>query len=644
MKKSIISVVLSIFLTITTAFSVAACKQGGTVDNSSSVIDYPSELPNTDKTFVDTGIKLVENGVSNYKIVIPEGNNSVMLFAANEMTEFIRLSTGVTLETVTDAGKSFDESAKYISIGETELLKGAGISVSKEALGESGYILKTVGNSVFIASVTAANFNGALYGVYDFLEYTLGLKIYSADEIVYDKMTSLPLYAFDEQFRPSIDIGTLEYKRIKSDKTTAYRLKMIGKNLDVWSSFTHTLISDYLPKAKYQALHPDWYAGSGEQLCLTNEEMIEELIVQVEDRLVRYPDTTRVMLGHEDNTNKCECENCMAVVAKYGGEYSGLELELTNKVAKAVDKWAETAFPGRKLSYYFFAYTYTLNAPVTYDAASDSFALNNPETEILDNVGVLIAPIAMNFSKTPDDPENMSSYRQMLGWSYLFNKQNIAIWHYSLNSYSYFFNFNNFGVAQEYYRFYEEIGTSYIFDQGYYDSCVCTFEDMRIYVQSQLICDASQSYDELADEFMNQYYGLAAPAIKKYYNAVRSHYAYLEQRNAASGTIFFLLDDKNIWPVGIINTFLEYLDEAMAALEPLKATDFERYQVLYSRVQKERLSPLYMMLSFYIGQLSDDVRMSYVADFETYTKMFEITADRESGYGVAALIENWKKA
>ncbi len=643
-KGKILSVLLSLIMAVSTIGAFAACDDDPTQNSSSESIDYPTSLPNEDSTFVDTGKKLVENGRSEYKIVVPEGNDSLSAFAASELTEFIRLSTGVTLETVPDTGLSFHGNEKYISVGETSFLKSAGITVSKEDLGESGYVLKTVGDSLFVASVTASNFNGSLYGVYDFLEYTIGLKIYAADEVVYEKMDSVPLYAFNESFRPSIDIRTEEYKRVKTDRTSAYRLRLIGKNIDVWSSFTHTLISDYLPKAKYFASHPDWYASSGEQLCLTNEEMISELVVQVQERLTRYPDTTRVMLGHEDNTSKCECENCMAVAQKYGGAYSGVELELTNKVAKAVDKWAATAYPGRKISYYFFAYTYTLNAPVTYVEATDSYTLNYEQTEILDNVGVLIAPIAMNFSKAPDDPENMSSYRQMKGWSALFNQKNIAIWHYSLNAYSYFFNFNNFGVAQEYYRFYEEIGTSYIFDQGNYDSCVCTFEDMRIYVQSQLMWDSSQSYEELADEFMNAYYGLAAPAVKKYYQALRAHYAYLEQRNMASGTIFFLLDDKNIWPIGVVNTLLRYLEEGLVALEPLKAQDYARYEVLYSRVQKERLSPLYMMLSFYIGQLSDDVRTSYVTDFEKYTKQFQIEADRESGYGVAGLIESWKKA
>ncbi len=604
-------------------------------------------VPAPDQSIVKpdtTGINIVENGVSDYQIVVPENSDTATDFAASDLAEFIRLSTGVTLPVISDSGLAHTDDSKYISLGQTVLLEQAGITVTKEQLGESGYIIKTVGSSLFISGITAATFQGTTYGVYDFLYDAMGWKIYAVDEIVYEKVDTIPLYALDKEVRPSLDIRCLAMHRVMSDRTANYRLRLIGSNSDVWSTFTHTLITTYLPVAKYAEAHPDWYAGNNQQLCLTNEEMIQELILRVEEWLDRDPDTTKVMLGHEDNNMVCECENCMAVAQKYGGAYSGVELELTIKVAAEVDKWAEANYPGRKISYAFFAYGPTLNAPVTYDAATDTFTANCPETVIPDNVGVLIAPIAMNFSKAPQDPENQAAYVQMKGWNYLFGGKNISIWNYCLNAYSYFFNFNNFGVAKDYYAFYEEIGTSYIYDQGYYDSNICTFEDMRIYVQSQLMWDTSQSYEDLAMDFMEHYYGPAADGIKAYYHTIRAHYHYLEQNNAASGTVFFLLDDKNIWPIGMVNNMLACLDDALEALEPLKETDPDRYQVLYSRVQKERLSPIYMMLSYYIDQLSDETKNAYITDFEIYTKMFGIESVRESSFGLQSLIDGWKKS
>lgn len=638
MKKTRICKFLASLLVIAMMLPLAGCNK-----SNGGYEEVPA--PSTEQGKPDvTGTNIVENGTSEYQIVIPEESDNATDFAATDLAEFIRLSTGVNLPIVSDSGLSYNESSKYISLGQTTLLEQAGVTITKEQLGESGYIIKTIGNSLFIAGITAPTFQGTTCGIYDFLYDAIGWKYYAADEIVYEKTDTIPLYALDKEVRPSIDIRCLAMHSIMSDRIANYRLRLISNNGDVWSTFTHTLITVYLPVDKYAEAHPDWYVGGNQQLCLTNEEMIQELILRVEEMLDKDPNTTKVMLGHEDNNTVCQCDNCMAVAAKYGNVYSGVELELTIKVAEAVDKWAEANYPGRKISYAFFAYGPTINAPVTYDEATDTFTANCPDTVIPDNVGVLIAPIAMNFSKAPQDPENQAAYIQMRAWNYLFGGKNIAVWNYALNAYSYFFNFNNFGVAKDYYAFYEEIGTNYIYDQGYYDSNICTFEDLRTYVQSQLMWDASQSYEDLAYDFMEHYYGPASDAIKDYYNSVRAHYHYLEQNNAASGTVFFLLDDKNIWPIGVVNDFLSCFDDAFTALEPLKETDPDRYQVLYSRVQKERLSPIYMMLSYYIDQLSDEEKNGYIEDFEIYTKMFGIQSARENSFGLQSLIDGWKKS
>ncbi len=442
MNQKIYKAILSWVLILAMALSMAGC--GG-----SGYEAVPEQVEEVVKPET-TGVNIIENGASDYQIVIPEEADATTEFAASDLAEFLRLSTGVTLPIITDSGLAYDASAKYISLGQTVLLEQAGITITKEQLGESGYIIKTVDNSLFIAGITAATFQGTAYGIYDFLWDAIGMKTYAADEIIYDKVDTVPLYLLDKQVRPSIDIRCLAMHRVMSDKITNYRLRLIGSNSDVWSTFTHTLISTYLPAEKYAEAHPDWYANGNQQLCITNEEMIQELILRVEALLDMYPNTTKVMLGHEDNSAVCQCDNCMAVAAKYGGAYSGVELELTIKVAAEVDKWAEANYPGRKISYAFFAYGPTLNAPVTYDEVTDSFTANCPETVIPDNVGVLIAPIAMNFSKAPQDPENQASYIQMKGWTYLFGGKNISIWNYCLNAYSYFFNLNNFGVAKDY--------------------------------------------------------------------------------------------------------------------------------------------------------------------------------------------------
>ena len=122
-------------------------------------------------------------------------------------------------------------------------------------------------------------------------------------------------------------------------------------------------------------------------------------------------------------------------------------------------------------------------------------------TEIHENVGVMIAPIGMDFAKPPTDAVNKSSYDAMKAWSDLLGKKNITIWNYCANFSSYMFNCNNFGIVQEYYRFYEDIGTVAIFDQGHWNANSPTFAAMRIYCQAELGWDSSQNYEDLAAFF-----------------------------------------------------------------------------------------------------------------------------------------------
>ena len=634
------------FVLVICTLCLFACKKKNQSESESALESVYESVPETssEETLEKTGVNIVENGQTDYALVIPEDCDSMTGVAGQELIDFIYLSTGVDIPVVRDQGLTFNPSSKYISVGPTTLIDGAGIEISKDELGESGYVIKTVGNTLFISGYTANTYYGTMYGVYDFLERTIGFKAYAADEVVYDQMSEVPLYDFNIKYRPTVDIRYMSYKCIKADKTYANRMRSLANNDEIWSTFTHTLISNYLPFETYGAAHPEWYVNGGQQLCLTNEEMIEELIIRVQFYLSKYPKTTHVMLGHEDNWTYCRCERCTAKMNEYGGNLSGVELELSNTVAERVNAWLETEYPGRDVKYVFFAYGPSLPAPVSYDAETDTYTPMKEDIYIHEDVGVMLAPVSMNFGEKPDSLGNQSSYVSMNSWSWLFKKQNVYLWSYALNAYSYFFNANTFGYIKDYCEYFKELGVKYVYNQGYYDSYVCTFEAMRVYTESMLYWDCTLDYNELVDDFMKNYYGLASTNVKKYYNAIRTHYAYLDTHDYTTGKVFFMLDDKKLWPIGLVNTLLGYLDQALVDLEPLKDTDPDRYEVLYSRVQRERLSPLYMMLSYYINQLSDEVKLQYVNEFEKYAKMFYLEATREASYGVISLIEQWKNS
>ena len=628
--KKIMKLFTSVLLVLTMLCSLTACGNKGT---------------KAAKDLKSTGSNIVENGKSDYVIVIPEGNDYATNIAASELNTFLELSSGVSLEIVADSDLEDVEKTKYISLGETTLLEEIGVVLTKEELGESGYIIKTVGDNLYIAGVTDATYHGTIYGVYEWLEPTIGYHFYAADEFVYEEMNTIPLYKFDEQYRPSIDVREIGFKEVSSDSLYAWRVKGFDTSQTVWNTFAHTMVTVYLPYSTYGAEHPDWYTPSGDQLCLSNEGALKEIISKVQAGLDANPNKSYVMIGREDNSTICKCEKCSETMKKYGGNYSGVELEFTNKIAEAVEEYIAQNYPDRVVKYFFFAYGPTLNAPTVYDEESKTYKPIYEGTKIHEDVGVMIAPIGMDFSKAPTHAVNESSYVAMKAWSDLLGKKNITIWNYSANFTSYMFNCNNFGIVQDYYRFYEDIGTVAIFDQAYWNANAPGLSAMRIYCQAELGWDSSQNYEDLAMEFIEQYYGDAADAIKGYYHFIRAYYKHLDENDNSTGMIYYLLDDKNLWPMETVRTLMSYMDEALEAIEPMKETNPERYETLYDRIQRERLSPLFMMLKFYIGQLSEEDKEAYIADFEKYTTMFGITNTGEFYYNdITTYIESWKKS
>lgn len=90
------------------------------------------------------------------------------------MKTFLDLATGSNIQIVTDAGLSYDASKKYISVGDTALVKSAGITVDQKVLTRSGFRIVSKDNSVFL--VGGGDF-GTLYAAYEFLTQEIGFEV-----------------------------------------------------------------------------------------------------------------------------------------------------------------------------------------------------------------------------------------------------------------------------------------------------------------------------------------------------------------------------------------------------------------------------------------------------------------------------------
>ena len=636
MKKRIIAIALSLFTTLT---FFCGCKdkekeQGVEIEN------VVSQLPETVET---TGINVIENGKSDYKIVVSATADDNIKAIASEIQYFYEASSGVELPIVLDTDLTFDDTERYISLGNTTVFQGSGLEITAD-LRETGYIMKRIGNTLIC---NGKNSNATISAGYDMLNYTIGLEFYAADEIYYEKKTTIPLLDYDIKFIPTVDIREFRTRVVSADATFARRIRMFSWfGTGTWLTFGHTTVSRYLPTATYGIAHPDWYNASQTQVCYANEEMRLEMVERIKSEIVANPYGIYVMIGHEDNMDMCECTACVEARATMGG-YGGQELDFTNKLAKDVDKWLADNYPEREIKFLFFAYQTSAEPPAKWDAEQNKYVPVWDGFEVHESVNVMYCPIDAEFSKPFSSIENSTQYQQLCGWSDLFASQgrnsHIVIWTYSIPAYSYMAPQNNFGVYAEHYKTMADMGVNYIMDQGVYDSSTPTFEALKIYTQCKTMYRSDLDFNELVEDFIAHYYGAAAEGMTKYYNFFRSYYKYLENNKALSGGIFFDTTLKDFWSYEVLQEMYQMVEDCIGQLDSIKESDPERYQVLYDRVRREQITPMYLMFEHYMNLLTQEQKETYWSNLSYYCAKFEITNRRESdNAGLTQKIAKWK--
>lgn len=580
--------------------------------------DPDANLP----VYAMTGEYIVENGKSEYIVVIPEQAKEKETFAKDELVDFFAKATGISLNVVDDSHVEYDLTKKYISIGHTKLFENSGIEVSREELTYDGFKIQRKGNMILIVGYSDY---GTLYGTYRFLNTIVHYRAYSIDEIYYEKKNEIPLYDYNETNVPAFEERMIGYYAI--DKEELYRDRLnVKKHGQNWIYGSHSYFS-IMPKATYYSAHPDWYTKDGNQLCLTNEEMKAEFLKNLKNIIASHPEQEYILLGHEDNNTFCNCSTCTEAIEKYGTP-SGLEVVFTNEMAYEIEKWLLQTNPGRYIKIGTFAYGPTLQAPVVYDDIKKAYVPTCDEVKTRDNVIILIAPLQTNYSYSFLDDQNETIKSAFEGWKVV--TQEFAIWTYSANFFSYFNNFMNFGTQAKQYQELYEMGTISIVDQGPWDTNSPTFHEMRIYLCSRLMWDPYLETEDLIDDFLRKYYKAAYPSIRKYYDTTKIYLEHLRKKYELDATCYVIYNKADYWPQSYLNHLMEIFDEALELIAPLKETDPAEYEVLLNRINKESLVPRYYMLRYYQNTFTKAEQIKLIDEFEELTRANNITHWAES--------------
>lgn len=623
--------IFAILLVVLLSFNTFACGNNESSNNGGGNNAGGGGAPAKEKEIeeLDEEVFILKNGRSDYKVVIPSTSTRDEQLASSELTYLFKEGTGYSLPEISDVGLTFDEQSKYISLGKTSLARQAGCPTD---VGECGYIIKTIGNSIFIYGDD--NY-GTTYGVYEFLNIALGMNIFAADEISFDFNHNVELYNIYVKDEPDYKMRSIGYLSLTEDALFEKRMRCDGRGNANWAIWGHTYTGHIIKPEDYLETHPDWFSSDGIYLCLSNEEMKAEFIKNVEKYLDQSPEALYVGLTQPDDTSFCYCDKCRENIRKYGTE-GGLNLHFINDVAREVNAWLEVKYPGREVKYLTFAYHATEAAPVTTDASGNK----KPIVTADDSVVVELCLPGMIYSDGFTDRVNSQYYEKIKSWALC--AKNLSIYSYCINFWNYFIPFNNYSGLEKIYREAYQSGAYSLHENGPLAAKTSGFEEMRIYIQTQLLWDTSLHYDDLVNKFMQGYYGPAATAMRKYYDFHRAYYEVLKTYKNVTSTIYFPLENRQYWDKSYLNKCGEILGEAYSAIAELKTTDREKYDKLYKRIMKEQLCLDYLNIQLYSSAYSKTELAEMISNFKYYANIWDLRCYRE-GISVDNIYDEWNK-
>ena len=392
---------------------------------------------------------------------------------------------------------------------------------------------------------------------------------------------------------------------------------------------------NFLPKETYQAKHPKWYSTKGNEICYTAQgdaDELEEMTTTVADKMVQYaneyPDKPSICLTIEDHADQCGCAACAASREAYNGTDSAATIKFMNKVnrkvqAKLLEQEGGVEANKRKLNILFFAYTKMEKPPVVKDETTGKWKPIDDSVICDPEVGVYIAPIYAAYNQSFYHESNISAKNIIEGWGALSTK--LYMWLYETNYRHYMYPINSYDTMIETYRFCKANNAEYMMNEGQYNQTNVThFSKLKEYFNARAEFNVNDNYADIVNDFFHNYFGEAEVPMRKYFDELQAHLRYLEETFPAdvNGNIYNPMEQTKLWSYGTLNGYLKLIDEAYAAIEPLKVSNPDRYEILEKHIKLESMFPRFALLRLYSGMYAStdlyNARMEFKGDCTTF--------------------------
>jgi hypothetical protein len=471
------------------------------------------------------GITLMNGAKSDYVICVADLENPQLMRAATLLQGYLKKIGGAELP---------------IQAAEGELPpKSIVINPDARVGFEDAFSIVTVDNQLII---TGGTHKGCIYGVVDLLEKQLGCRMYAPGFEVIPILNKVKVPNLDYSDRPVNEYRNVNGRFAQNEDYRDWQRLDVIQDVFADGYYVHTF-NRLVPWEEHFKSHPEYYSFMKgkriqDQLCLTNPEVLRISLEKLEAEMALQPHKQLWSVSQNDNFSYCQCDDCNKIIEEEGSA-AGPIIRFVNEVAKK--------FPDKTIS--TLAYQYSRQAPKV--------------TKPADNVQIMLCTIELNRSQPiAQDPRSASFLQDIVDWGKISN--HIYLWDYTVNFSHHTTPFPNIHVLQPNIKMFVENNVFSHFQQSNTD-VGHEFSELKAYLISRLLWNPEVNADSIITDFMNGYFGAAAPFVREYLDALEGEILktgeWLDIYGHPTAHENTFLSEANI------ARYLGYFDQAMAAVK-----------------------------------------------------------------------------
>lgn len=605
---------VSVIMTMCFCFGLFACN----CEDKSKAQEQNKSNEALSREYEDTDTYLIKNNTTEYELIYPQGMEfgSYLYEAVSYIQKYFYEASGIEIPTKSDNNVEYSADSKYISLGKTTLFEKAGKAYDVSDLKRSGFIMDTVGSTVFLYG----GVYGVLYAAQEFLHAQFGLEFYAIDEIKLDKGN------YDRKLKnyknlvtkADLDVRYSESHEVSRVPEVAhiYRMQTLDEimlpavgNGGIWHNFLGVFDKDI-----YLQQHPEWYSNGQLNLSIDVDGMTDVLVGQWKEYMKDCRETSIAFTFTAADTNTwSNAESSVKLFEKYG-VYSAEYIKFMNVAARKFNAWMKENHPEKNIKYCIFAYQTTTEPPVKeengkYVPIDDSVVLE-------ENVTLFFSTSRASMYYAIREEENKTFFDLLNRWKAVTKEQPIYFWTFAVNYGNPFVPLDLSHSMQDNLQWMKDSGGEmFLYGMGSdltwnpeknQTGMGMNWQRLKTWLLSKLSWDVYADQDALTNEFFTEYYKAAAEPMQRFYNEECLWFAHLAETTNLS--FKYLTTDaikkKENWPYALLIRWLQYINDAYENIAVYQRSDPSLYAKLKERINLESLSIRYLMLCNYGNRIS----------------------------------------